>query len=104
MLKLTEKQYSDIRMLTGKEGYQGHQGYQGKMIGRISSKIRTEVEKLRPFVRKFRKYEQEKSRISGEIRTEMGNLRPSVRISRENEPRMGNFFAYTAMQTASRIT
>ena len=102
------------------------------MIGRISSKIRTEVEKLRPFVRKFRKYEQEKSRISGEIRTEMGNLkpsvrkfrkykreecqisgkirtemgnlRPSVRISRENEPRMGNFFAYTAMQTASRIT
>ena len=74
MLKLTEKQYSDIRMLTGKEGYQGHQGYQGKMIGRISSKIRTEMEKLRLSVRTFRKYEPEECQISGRIRIEMGNL------------------------------
>ena len=91
-------------MLTGKEGYQGHQGYQGKMIGRISSKIRTEVEKLRPSVRKFQKYDWEECQISGKIRTEMGKLRPFVRISRETEPRTGIFFAYTAMQTASRIT
>ena len=102
------------------------------MIGRISSKIRTEVEKLRPSVRKFQKYDWEECQISGKIRTEMGKLRPSVRkfqkydweecqisgkirtemgklrpfvrISRETEPRTGIFFAYTAMQTASRIT
>ena len=83
MLKLTEKQYSDIRMLTGKEGYQGHQGYQGKMIGRISSKIRTEVKKLRTSVRKFLKYNQKECQIFGKIRTEMGNLKPSVRKFRK---------------------
>ena len=79
VLKLTEKQYFDIRMLTGEEGYQG------KMIGWIFSKIRTEVEKLRPSVRKFRKYERKDCQISIEIRTEMGKLRPSVRKFRKYE-------------------
>ena len=79
MLKLTEKQYFDIQMLTGEEGYQG------KMIGWIFSKIRTEVEKLRPSVRKFRKYERKGCQIFGKIRTEVEKLRPSVRISREAE-------------------
>ena len=79
VLKLTEKQYFDIQMLTGEEGYQG------KMIGWIFSKIRTEVEKLRPSVRKFRKYERKGCQISIEIRTEMGKLRPSVRKFRKYE-------------------
>ena len=79
VLKLTEKQYFDIRMLTGEEGYQG------KMIGWIFSKIRTEVEKLRPSVRKFRKYERKDCQISIEIRTEVEKLRPSVRKFRKYE-------------------
>ncbi len=79
MLKLTEKQYFDIQMLTGEEGYQG------KMIGWIFSKIRTEVEKLRPSVRKFRKYERKDCQISIEIRTEVEKLRPSVRKFRKYE-------------------
>ena len=49
----------------------------------IFGRIRTEMEKLRLSVRKFRKYEPEECQISGRIRIEMEKLRPSVRISRE---------------------
>ena len=52
----------------------------------IFGRIRTEMEKLRPSVRKFRKYEPEKCQIFGRIRTEMEKLRLSVRKFRRYEP------------------
>ena len=51
----------------------------------ISGKIRIEMGKLRPSVRKFREYERKGCQIFGKIRTEVEKLRPSVRISREAE-------------------